>query len=348
VTNRTLQAAGRAGRAPPVARIEYHHHLVWRPILLCVVFSGCGFRASVGPDGGAHEDASGPRDGAIDGTVGATGCLAHWLDGSVAISVPQELATLSTAGSERDPWISSDRLTLYYGVDPTGAVTSQIYRATRASTTQPFGSATAQVNLNRTDADQSRPALTPDEKMLVLASNRAGGTKFDIYLTTRTDTALAFGSPDTSHLGNVNAGTASTFDPYLTADGLKLYLAPFPGASLQHIFVATRPDTSSDFSTPGAVPGINSQSTDADPALSLDERIIVFSSTRNGGAGKADLWYATRSSTAANFNTPKLIPTANGSADDGDPMLSADGCELYFSSTRNGGNYNLYVAQITP
>jgi hypothetical protein len=34
-------------------------------------------------------------------------------------------------------------------------------------------------------------------------------------------------------------------------------------------------------------------------------------------------------------------------SDDGDPMLSADGCELYFSSTRTGGDYDLYVAQIT-
>jgi Tol biopolymer transport system component len=322
---------------------------VWRPILLCVAFSGCGFNASVGHDDGAREDASVPRvDGAIDGrVVEPTGCLSHWLNGSVAVSAPQPLSTLALTGSERDPWISSDGLTLYYGVHPLVGGTSDIYRASRTAVDQPFGGVTAVVNLNRSDAEESRAALTPDEKMLVLASNRGNGTKFDILITTRTDTAITFGSPDTSHLENVNAGTANNFDPFLTPDGLRLYLAPGVGGS-QHIFMATRADTSSSFSSPTAVAGLGSQALDGDPALSLDERIIVFSSTRNGGVGGTDLWYATRPNATDPFGMPKLIPTANSSVNDGDPVLSADGCELYFASTRTGGDYDLYVARITP
>lgn len=336
--------------------IEYYGLRVWRLILLCAVFSGCGFRASVADDDGAHADAArdtgtGPPGGpAIDGAVGAIGCLAHWLDGSVAVSAPKELSTLSTSGSERDPWISSDGLTLYYAGHPLVGGTSEIYRASRLSTTQPFGNAAPQLSLNRSDSDESRAALTPDEKMLVLASNRGNGTKFDIYITTRTDTAVDFGSPDTRHLNNVDAGGDDDFDPFLTPDGLRLYLAPVPpgAGARQHISLATRPDIGSDFSSPVPVSALMSQSLDGDPALSLDERIIVFSSTRNGGMGGTDLWYATRTSATASFGMPKPIPTANSSANDGDPVLSADGCELYFSSTRTGGDYDLYVATITP
>ena len=326
---------------------------MWRRIILYVVCSGCGFQASATHDNDLHDAASGdtgtgkPIDAAIDGPVAATDCLGHWLDGTVSIAAPAELASLSTTGSERDPWISRDRLTLYYGVHPLAGGTSDIYRARRTATDQPFGGATALVNLNRSDADESRAALTPDEKMLVLASNRATGGTFDIYIITRPDTGVDFGSPDTSHLNNVNAGTASNFDPFLTPDGLRLYVAPLPGGSFQHIFVATRPNTNTDFTGLAQVPGLTSQSTDADPALSLDERIMLFSSTRNGGTGKTDLWYATRQSTTVNFGTPKLVPGVNSTSDDGDPMLSADGCELYFSSTRTGGDYDLYTAQVT-
>jgi Tol biopolymer transport system component len=328
---------------------------MWHRIPVLVVLGGCGFQASASQDGNAR-DAAVPDTGAlpvdgqsqIDGVVTPADCLAHWLDGSVALSAPQELASLSSNGSERDPWISSDRLTLYYGVKPTGAASdSDIYRARRTATDQPFGTATALVNLNRTDADESRAALTPDEKMLVLASNRVNSNDFDIYLISRGDTTVEFGSPDTTHLGAVNGDGASNFDPFLTADGKKLYLAPLAGGSPQHIFVATRTNTSSDFSAPVAVPGIGSQSIDADPALSLDERIILFSSTRNGGIGGTDLWYATRQNANVSFGMPKLVPGVNSTSSDGDPMLSADGCELYFSSTRTGDDYDLYTAQIT-
>jgi len=324
---------------------------VWRSTLFCVAFSGCGFNASVQQGDGPHADAAGPRvDGAIDGMVTATTCMTHWLDGSVAVSAPQELSTLSTTGSERDPWISSDGLTLYYAGHPLVGGTSEIYRASRASTAQLFGNPAAQLSLNRSDSDESRAALTPDEKMLVLASNRGIGAKYDVYITTRSDTALDFGSPDMRHMVNVDAGNDDDFDPFLTFDGLRLYLAPAPpvGSGRQHISLATRPDTGSDFSSPVPVPALMSQSLDGDPALSLDERIIVFSSTRSGGMGGTDLWYATRPSATASFGTPKPIPTVNGSMNDGDPMLSADGCELYFSSSRTGGDYDLYVATITP
>jgi hypothetical protein len=57
------------------------------------------------------------------------------------------------------------------------------------------------------------------------------------------------------------------------------------------------------------------------------------------GDGDIDLWYATRLTTNADFVIRGRIPMLNGTADDGDPVLSADGCELYFASARGGARH---------
>lgn len=72
----------------------------------------------------------------------------------------------------------------------------------------------------------------------------------------------------------------------------------------------------------------------------------MFTSDRDSGAGELDVWYATRPDTATGFGTPVAIPIVNSAVDEADPMLSADGCELFFSSRRNGGDHDLFVVQI--
>jgi WD40-like Beta Propeller Repeat len=333
---------------------------MWSRLVLCAVLGGCSFRASsAGDDGQGHDaalrdaaadaTAGGPKDGPIDGQGGgATDCFGHWLAGNPVISTPQELTTLSTTSSERDPWISLDGLTLYFASNRAG--TSDIYLASRASKTQPFGNTTLLVNLRTGNHDEDRPALTEDQKMFVMASDKAGLGVADIYFAIRPNTTQDFGTPDLAHMANVNAVAGSKFDPFLTKDGLKLYLSPDPpGAPPQQIALATRLDANSDFTTPVNVAAINNVAgaVNYDPSVSSDERIILFSSVRAGGVGQGDLWYATRQDATQPFGTPVLVPTVNTAQSDGDPMLSADGCELYFSSSRNGGDQDLFVAQIT-
>jgi Tol biopolymer transport system component len=91
--------------------------------------------------------------------------------------------------------------------------------------------------------------------------------------------------------------------------------------------------------------GINNENSDtADPALSKDERLIVYS--RRQGGGNYELYYATRATATDGFNQPAKIPDVNGGADDADPMLSDDGCELYFASNRDAdGKYHLFRAR---
>jgi Tol biopolymer transport system component len=159
-----------------------------------------------------------------------------------------------------------------------------------------------------------------------------------------------FPSPsDQALVASVNTSNDSYFDPFLTKDGLRLYLAPILTGAPQQITVTTRTGIDQNFPASVPVPVINSvNGSESDPAVSPDDRIIVFSSHRPAGVGlgASNLWYATRQNPTADFGTPELIPTVNSDEDDGDPMLTADGCELYFSSTRNGGKYHVFHAQI--
>jgi Tol biopolymer transport system component len=82
------------------------------------------------------------------------------------------------------------------------------------------------------------------------------------------------------------------------------------------------------------VPVVNSLSGDADPFLSADERVLLFGSSRDGGG---DLYYAVRDTPDLDFDPPAPLPGVNTAAEEGDPTMTDDGCELYFSSERAGG-----------
>jgi hypothetical protein len=327
-----------------------------------VVLGGCGFNAAAAIDGGTH-DGSGVPDmpgGGSDGSGSdaggtATDCLQHWLDGNPVVSAGQELTALSSSGTDRDPWISADGLRLYFGRNPGSQGLSDIYLATRTTTAQNFGSANAVVNLDRSDSDESRAALSGDEKTLVMSSNRPPpvapppAPKFDIYITTRNDVTKDFGtpSPNDPRVTALNADAGNHLDPFLTADGLKLYLAPnTAGGNRQEIRLATRATPADNFGGSAPVTELNVLTSSADPALSLDERIVVF--TGRTGNQTTELYYATRATATGSFGTPVKIPTVNSNDNDADPMLSADGCELYFASDRDGGGkYHLFHATVT-
>jgi WD40 repeat protein len=331
-----------------------------------VVLGGCGFHSSAGlandlpPDGDAPgrdargSDAPGGDAGAGSdaGSSGTTSCLQRWLDGGsgLALSQPTELA-LATTADDRDPWISADGLRLYFGRGPGQQGGRDIYLATRRSTVVDFTTASAVVNLDTMD-DESRAALSGDEKMVVFSGNHSTmNNNFQLFVSRRGDPTKDFPSPpgpDQMLVASVNTTNDDYFDPFLSRDGLRLYLAPNLPGSGQHIRMATRTGPDKNFAASVPVAVINGADADADPALSLDERIIVFSSLRPAGAGlgATNLWYATRPSATADFAAPRLIPTVNSDRSDGDPMLSADGCELYFASTRLGGGFHLFRAHV--
>jgi len=92
---------------------------------------------------------------------------------------------------------------------------------------------------------------------------------------------------------------------------------------------------------------LNSESNDSQPTLSGDGQTLYFRSSREGGYGNFDIWYATRSDNGQWSSAQNLGEYINTPGNDETPFLHKDGLTLYFASDgRQGlGNLDLYVAR---
>jgi Tol biopolymer transport system component len=77
--------------------------------------------------------------------------------------------------------------------------------------------------------------------------------------------------------------------------------------------------------------------------------MLVFSSTRAGGSGSADLWVSRRASRGEAFSAPAALGGVNSSAYEGRAALASDQRSIIFASRRDGGrgNNDLWAASRT-
>jgi Tol biopolymer transport system component len=272
-----------------------------------------------------------------------------WL-GSFTLSTPKPLTALNTSQHEMEPAPTADGLTLHFA---RGAATSEydVYRATRASRTAAFGGATPLSAIN-TDQHESRLFVTADGVTAYLSAARSSGVGgADIWLIRRAGgkPAAAF---DPGTMVNLPLNSAANdWDPFVSADGLRLYYcvsthAGGPGGN--ELLVAARSSTSALFSSPKLLSEINTARNEGNPSLTADGLVLVFNSTQPGGAGLTDIYYATRASVDEPFSSIRLVPVVNSTDREGEPFVSADGRELFFSSDRPGGagQMDLYHARV--
>jgi hypothetical protein len=127
----------------------------------------------------------------------------------------------------------------------------------------------------------------------------------------------------------------SDYDAILTADGLRVYVASL-GSAAQKIVVAERPSPTAPFGARQLLEGGINSSSAADPALTVDERVIVFASSRSGGSGGGDLWYAVRTG-ATSFSAPQPLPApVNTAENEREPEISPDGTRLFWIRDNTG------------
>jgi WD40 repeat protein len=151
-------------------------------------------------------------------------------------------------------------------------------------------------------------------------------------------------------LGNQRCVSWSPFDPPQLVAGLAQNNAIGPALSDDaltllyatgnptDVFIATRPDRLSSFSSGTALPNVNSSGTDATPFLTPDGLTLLFASDRAGPIGPTDLMLATRASTDQPFSAPSFLPGVNTSGGELLPHLSADGLRLYYCSDPPGSS----------
>jgi Tol biopolymer transport system component len=303
-------------------------------------------------DPGAGDDTDGPSmeidATAADAFVGPppTPCVERWLAGTMQLATPVEVAGagIVTSSDERDPFVSADGRVLYFASPDLGDL--QVWFAKRDQASGPFGSLQVKATLSTNLEADGKVTITDDDLVAFVSTRRANGTggAFDFWQASRASGFdQPFGTLSQNQLGMLNDADDQQ-DPHVSPDGLRLY---FAAGNPQQVVVSSRIAVLAEFPPATPIANLSDGSGDADPTLTGDERVIIFTSNRNA-ANQSDLFYATRSERDRPFGAP--LPLAiNSTFQDGDAHLSPDGCTLYFASTREGsGDYDLYVTSEVP
>lgn len=246
------------------------------------------------------------------------------------------VAAFSDPANEDDPTLTADLLEIYFSSTRISGMdgNSDVFRSTRATTSDPWGAPSPIVELN-TGTNDENPGIAPDGLTLWFSSNRMGD--LDIYVTTRADRGDPWNPP--TRVAELSAsGDDLGAEPVRSLLRLTMYRD-----TPRSLYETTRPSPASPWSPPAALTAVNSANDDLS-GFFVTELELWFASNRPGGIGAHDLYRVTRPSTDEPFGAPTRIEGVNSSARDDDPWLSPDGRTLYFVSRRTGDE-EIYVAE---
>jgi len=136
---------------------------------------------------------------------------------------------------------------------------------------------------------------------------------------------------------NINTDSTEEEDPFITADGQKLFFISSRVGSLD-IWFSVWDSNIQDWGVPVRLPPpINSgQNDDYSPSVSPDGKKLYFQSF-GGGYGGWDVWMAPWDSVNNQWGTPEnLGPNINYIFAEWSPKISADGKRLYYQSQGRG------------
>lgn len=200
---------------------------------------------------------------------------------------PVPITQVSSVSNETTPEVSYDGLTMILASDRVGTVGgNDLYLATRASRTAPWG-APARISELSTTSSEAAGNMTPDGLFIVFTSAINGGESPDLFYAERASTTAVWGTPVEIVSANTTGHEGS---PCVTPDKLTIYFDTDRAGTLD-IYTTTRASTSDAFSTPVPVSEINTPSQEQDPWISRNGRHLMFSSNRGG---TNQLWEARR------------------------------------------------------
>ena len=268
-----------------------------------------------------------------------------------AWSTPVNLGpVVNSTYSDQCVSISKNGLSLYFSSGRFGG-SMDLFVSQRASVADDWGVPVRLPKVNSTSSETC-PSLSLDEHRLYFASTRPGGCgSGDLYVSRRQDRSNDFGWEPPENLGCAKDGYVNTSGSEGTPNffeddsgNVVMYFVTYFTANQIYMSVMRDDDT---FGPGTPVAELNSSYSDYGPAVRRDGLEIIFTSTRPGGMGSADLWTSTRESTSDPWSPPVNLTVLNSpSADFGKTAFSFDGLQFYFSSNRPGGygSNDLYVA----
>ena len=194
--------------------------------------------------------------------------------------LPQPLGAANSEEDETSPAISLDGRTLWVASErDLGLGGFDIWRLTRASREQAWGSIENVVALNSDSDDIPRP-LGQGELVMPLASRRTDD-EYQTFLASRSGTNAEF---DTLQpLAYLWEPGISMVDGFLTNDGLLLFYNREPEAGEGDLYMAWRTSLDEPFGRAVPLPLVNTDQDERDPWLSSDGKRFFFSSDRRDG-----------------------------------------------------------------
>jgi hypothetical protein len=132
-------------------------------------------------------------------------------------------------------------------------------------------------------------------------------------------------------------------DLTLRDDELELIFAARPPGENKHLYVATRADLASAWSTPISIDELTSAGTDQSPRFSDDALTLYYGTPGPGGDG--DVYMATRGSLGAPWQSPVPVPGVNSGDEDRWYGRCLGGTRYVMISNR-GGNQDIYEGAV--
>jgi hypothetical protein len=205
----------------------------------------------------------------------------------------------------------------------------------------PFGTPVELTSLDPDDGIEGTLRLLPDELTGYYWSSRGRGSngKTFLYRVTRADLASPFAAAPVTSLNDVAAGV-NELDPSPAADDTLLLFRRSGTGFGDEIFMAL--GSGGAYGSGALVAALHSNSGETQPFIQLGGDEVWFQSLRSGSG---DLYRATRTGSA--FSGVMLVSeVSDGSAEDGDPVITPDGLTLYFRSDRPGigSGFNVWTA----
>lgn len=278
---------------------------------------------------------AGDADESIDGTP-IDPCDLERIDLGV-FSSPALVPDVNSTMEEDDPTPSDDGLELYFTSNRTGgAGQADLYRATRASASDPRWATVDRVVEMSSPQNENTPYLASDNLTLFLVTNRDGtGVQGmdDIWMATRANRLAPW-----TNLAPVVELNSPGLDrgPSLFHDGHDLLLHS-DRAGAQKFYVSHRDQLTDPWSTPvllNGPPGIRGWMSNCGLELYYEA---------SNAQTDADLFVVRRDHDTDPFGPPRRLDELSSAMVDQDIRLSPDRHHVYFASNRDGDS-NLYEA----
>jgi hypothetical protein len=174
--------------------------------------------------------------------------------------------------------------------------------------------------------------LSADRLTIYVISAGTGTSAYDVYVATRASATAAFG-------GATVIAEVSTADADMRAttsgDELSMVIESHPQLP-GDLFLATRTTAGSAFGVPSPIAAVNGVGNETSPWISADGLVLYFASDRNNvtADGEQNIFRSTRASAGDAFGAPTQLAELVSPSTEYAPVVSADGLEIFFASTR--------------